>query len=181
MDLSDQACVVVGLISDTHGFIDPTLLPVLAGTDVIIHAGDILDPKVLTEPAPRTGHVLAVRGNNDTVAQWPIGTEHLLFNLPLQCSLKLPGGLLITEHGHKVTPARERHPKLRRRHPEARAIVYGHTHRRIIDKTQLPWVLNPGAAGRIRAIGGPGCLLLTAQANGWSIETFVCPRAHRRS
>ncbi|HHQ69657.1 MAG TPA: metallophosphoesterase, partial [Halothiobacillaceae bacterium] len=67
------------------------------------------------------------------------------------------------------------------RHPEARAIVYGHTHRRVIDQSQIPWVLNPGAAGRIRAIVGPGCLLLNAQADVWSVETFVCPRAHRRS
>lgn len=181
MDLSAQDKVVVGLIADTHGFLEPALLPVLNQTDVIIHAGDILNPAVLTEATPRSGHVLAVRGNNDTPEQWPAGTAHFLDNLPLQCSLQLPGGLLTAEHGHKVTPARTRHEKLRQRHQTSRAIVYGHTHRRIIDQTQVPWILNPGAAGRIRAIGGAGCLLLTATTGEWSVDEFVCPRAKRRT
>ena len=39
---------------------------------------------------------------------------------------------------------------LRAAHPQARGIVYGHTHRLLIDRSEEPWVLNPGAAGRIR-------------------------------
>lgn len=170
MDLEALESVCVGIISDTHGSIDSRILALTTRCDVIVHAGDILDPDVLRRVEPRTGHVIAVRGNNDTVDQWPDGTEHLLQTLPEQAVLKLPGGILSVEHGHRVLPAARRHEKLRARHPDARAIVYGHTHRVSIDQDEDTWVLNPGAAGRIRAHGGPACLLLRATPKEWSVS-----------
>ena len=62
--------------------------------------------------------------------------------------------------------------ELRSAHPGVRAIVYGHTHKLLIDKQESPWVINPGAAGRIRNRGGPSCLVLTASPGSWDIETF---------
>ena len=56
--------VRIGVISDTHGFLDPTILEVFAGVIQIIHAGDIVDPDILTlleSVAP----VVAVAGNVD--------------------------------------------------------------------------------------------------------------------
>lgn len=55
---------VIGLISDTHGLLRPEAVEVLKGSDLIIHAGDIGNLKVLKalqELAP----VVAVRGNTD--------------------------------------------------------------------------------------------------------------------
>lgn len=179
LDLSDRRRVTLGLIADTHATLDSNLLPLLARADVIVHAGDLLDPGELRQLDPLTGHVVAVRGNNDTPAQWPADTEVLLATLPEEACLLLPGGLLVVEHGHRVNPARQRHERLRRRHPEARAIVYGHTHHRIIDTDTTPWVLNPGAAGRLRAFGGTGYLLLTATAEDWQIEAITLPRKGR--
>ena len=173
MDLGDHERVTLGLISDTHGTLERALLPWLAEVDVIVHAGE------LRQLAPKSGHVVVVRGNNDTPGQWPEGTETLLDTLPEQAYLNLPGGLLVVEHGHRVTPARTRHERLRRRHPRARAIVYGHTHRRVIDTDETPWVLNPGAAGRQRAFGGIGFLRLTATADEWDIETVTLPKRGR--
>ena len=37
----------IGLISDTHDLIRPEALSFLAGSDAIVHAGDICGPKVL--------------------------------------------------------------------------------------------------------------------------------------
>ena len=179
MDLSDRDTVSVGLISDTHGTLDCRLLPLLADCDIVIHAGDLVDPAELRQIAPRSGHVIVVRGNNDTPAQWPKGTEALLDSLPEQAEIALPGGLLVIEHGHRVNPARTRHERLRRRHPEARAIVYGHTHRRVIDTDEAPWVLNPGAAGRQRAYGGPGLLRLVASRAEWRVEPTALPKHGR--
>jgi hypothetical protein len=34
----------------------------------------------------------------------------------------------------------------------------------------VPWVLNPGAAGRTRTYGGPSCLLLIAGETDWKVE-----------
>ncbi|MFI9652431.1 metallophosphoesterase family protein [Guyparkeria sp. GHLCS8-2] len=179
MDLGDLERVVVGLISDTHGTLERALLPLLAEVDVIVHAGDLLDPGELRQLAPTSGHVVVVRGNNDTVGQWPEDTEALLETLPEQAYLNLPGGLLVVEHGHQVNPASSRHERLRRRHPEARAIVYGHTHRRVIDTETTPWVLNPGAAGRQRAFGGIGFLRLIATAEEWQVDIVTLPKRGR--
>lgn len=181
MDLETQAAVCVGIISDTHGVIENAILALMEQCDVIVHAGDILDPDILRRVTPKSGHVIAVRGNNDTPEQWPSGTAHLLDTLPETAVLKLPGGILVVEHGHRVTPAHVRHEKLRARHPEARAIVYGHTHQRCIDTSTPIWVLNPGAAGRVRAYGGAGCLLLHATQHEWRIETKTLPTSHADS
>lgn len=179
MDLGDQERVTLALISDTHGTLERVLLPWLAEVDVIVHAGDLLDPGELRQLAPKSGHLVVVRGNNDTPGQWPEGTEALLDTLPEQAYLDLPGGRLVVEHGHRVNPARTRHERLRRRHPEARAIVYGHTHRRVIDTDETPWVLNPGAAGRQRAFGGIGFLRLTATVDEWQVEAVTLPKRGR--
>ena len=54
----------VGLISDTHGLLRPEAVEALRGSDLILHAGDIGDPRILDELA-RLAPVRAVRGNND--------------------------------------------------------------------------------------------------------------------
>lgn len=41
--------LLVGLVSDTHGFFHPALPDVLAGVDLILHAGDIGTPDVLDQ------------------------------------------------------------------------------------------------------------------------------------
>jgi len=39
--------MVIGVISDTHGRLDPTLEEVFAGVEHIIHAGDVGDEAIL--------------------------------------------------------------------------------------------------------------------------------------
>jgi len=56
--------VKVGLISDTHGLLRPQALEALAGTDFILHAGDVGAEGVL-EALARLAPVRAVRGNVD--------------------------------------------------------------------------------------------------------------------
>ncbi|MGO8684896.1 MAG: metallophosphoesterase family protein, partial [Thermoleophilia bacterium] len=54
----------IGVVADTHGYLDPRVLTIFAGVDLIIHAGDIVDPATLAalkEVAPLT----AVAGNLD--------------------------------------------------------------------------------------------------------------------
>jgi len=54
----------IGLISDTHGLLRPEALAFLAGSDRIVHGGDICDPAILDALAT-IAPVSAVRGNND--------------------------------------------------------------------------------------------------------------------
>ena len=58
----------IGLISDTHGLLREEALQALRGSDLIIHAGDVGDSKIL-EALQKIAPVVAVRGNVDT-AEW---------------------------------------------------------------------------------------------------------------
>jgi putative phosphoesterase len=160
----------VAIVSDTHGFIDLRIAAVVAGCDLCIHAGDIGSAAVLRRLTPRSGVVRAVTGNNDTPGKWPAAERDLLVCLAPEQTIDLPGGRLVVVHGDRVNPASARHVRLRRRYAEARAVVYGHSHRLVCDTDAMPWVLNPGAAGRDRTHGGPSCLVLTASAAEWSLE-----------
>ena len=57
----------IGLISDTHGLLRDEALQALRGSDLIIHAGDVGDSKIL-EALAELAPTVAVRGNVDTQA-----------------------------------------------------------------------------------------------------------------
>ena len=58
----------IGIISDTHGLLRPEAIKHLAGTDHIIHAGDIGAPEVI-EGLRKIAPTTAIRGNVDT-GEW---------------------------------------------------------------------------------------------------------------
>lgn len=162
--------VSVALVSDTHGSLDPRIVRLIHACDVAVHAGDVLGSNVLDAMCPRSRRVIAVAGNNDVPAKWSQFELGVVEKLPHVAQLELPGGVLVVEHGHRHGHHAPRHDLLRRAHPNARAIVYGHSHKLVVDQDDTPWVLNPGAAGRIRTYGGPSCLVLTATQDQWNIE-----------
>jgi uncharacterized protein len=163
--------VRVALLADTHGWVDPRILDLVADCDLAVHCGDIGSAEVLARLRPRGGRVCAVRGNNDRPSDWPDFDRELLARIPEVLELPLPGGLLVAVHGHRC-PARDRHRRLRERFPHARLLVYGHSHRLDLDFDLEPWVVNPGAAGRDRTYGGASCLVLHAEVACWRLETF---------
>ncbi|MBK1693432.1 YfcE family phosphodiesterase [Chromatium weissei] len=171
LDITALTRVRVALLSDTHSVLDARIQTLVSHCDLAVHGGDIGQATVLAQLQPRLGRVLAVFGNNDVIPKWAAADQELLAYLPEWLRLALPGGELVAIHGHQ-TMARERHRILRARFPQARAIVYGHSHRLVLDMETLPWVLNPGAAGRIRTHGGPSCIVLTATPTTWQIETY---------
>lgn len=163
--------VTVGIVSDTHGHLDTRIAEVIRGCDYAIHAGDIMGAHILEQLRPKQ-KVFAVAGNNDHAAVWDAADHRIVNALPSTARLELPGGLVIVEHGHRLGSQPE-HEQFRWDHAEARLIVYGHTHRRVIDQSAEPWVVNPGAAGKIRTKGGPSCLILHASEADWHLETLV--------
>ncbi len=166
----------VAIVADTHGQLDARVAELVAASDLAVHGGDIGNAGVLAALQPRSGRVLAVLGNNDVADKWPAADRYLLGRLPLETTEDLPGGRLVVVHGHH-TPAKDRHERLRRRFPDARAIVYGHSHRLVADDLAEPWVLNPGAAGRQRTYGGPSCMVLDAGPDRWALAVHRFPRA----
>ena len=164
--------VRVAIVSDTHGYLCPNVLEVVGSCDLAVHAGDIGGAGVLQQLRELTGEVLAVRGNNDVPGLWAGDELGVLGTVPRVTQLELPGGLLAVEHGHVHGHASPDLGRLRAEHLGARAIVYGHTHKMLVDCTDDPWVLNPGAAGRVRNRGGPSCLVLQAGPDTWQVEKF---------
>ncbi len=170
----------IAILADTHGQIDDRILAVVAECDIAVHGGDVGNAKILHQLQPRSGRVVAVSGNNDTERKWPMAQHDLLACLSPEATLDLPGGTLCLVHGHQ-TAARGRHARLRHRYPDARVVVYGHSHRLVTDLDAEPWILNPGAAGRERTYGGPSCIVLTVGAPDWTLEICRFEPDRRRS
>ena len=169
--------VRIAIISDTHGIIDPNIIDVIKSCDKVIHAGDICGAHVLEQLEAINQHVTAVAGNNDASGLWPVDETHVVTALPQIAEIKLPGGSIKIEHGHRHGMSSPCHDSLRHSHPQARVIVYGHTHNMLVDKAQTPWVVNPGAAGRTRTRGGSSCLVLTATETEWDVVMHRFPEA----
>lgn len=129
----------IALISDTHSYLDPALVPIFQGLDHIIHAGDIGDEAVLEE-LERLAPVTAVRGNIDG--------GPLRF-LPLEQILEVNGRRIAVLHiaGSPARPRRAARELLQRERPDA--IIVGHSHIPVVGKVQGALWINPGAAGRV--------------------------------
>src|SRR3569623_1184988 len=168
--MKNRNSVHVALLADTHGELDARIAEEVGRCDCVVHAGDIGAASVLRSLAPRSGVVIAVRGNNDVAEKWPSADRLLLQSLPDEATLPLPGGDLVVSHGHRAGAPAIRHAVLRERFPAARAVVYGHSHRRVVDRARLPWIIDPGAAGKPRPYGGPSLVNVEATITGWRAE-----------
>ena len=130
----------LGVISDTHGLLRPEVFEVFQQVDHILHAGDVGEPEILIE-LEAIAPVTAVYGNTD-------GPE-LQGRLPRVAELELDGFVVVVTHGDQFG-----HPTptgLHKAFPRAEIIVYGHTHKpllELVDRTVT--VMNPGGAGHPR-------------------------------
>jgi putative phosphoesterase len=151
--------ITIGILSDTHGFIHLDIVNLINQCDMAIHSGDIVDKKTLLQLKPKQ-QLIAIQGNND---------EHLT-QLKKVEKLNISGVNIVVDHGHTHGRKQPSHDLLRSAYPNAKIIIYGHTHKQIIDKTSIPWIINPGAAGKTRNHGGSKCLILTINSTqDWQI------------
>jgi uncharacterized protein len=149
--------VIVGLISDTHGLLRPEVFPALEGVGLILHAGDVGGQDILDELSA-LAPVHAVYGNTD-----PPGTANLHAHLALElerCSIHV-------SHGHEVgSPTAER---LLARYT-ADVIVFGHTHKPLVERAGGRLVINPGAAGPKRFNLKPSVARMTVEDGRADVE-----------
>ena len=155
--------VRIGLVADTHcpEFLDDlpaALLEGLRGVELILHAGDVGGPSTL-ERLREIAPVEAVRGDHDGAMR----------ELPLCREVAMGGRRILVVHGNRsrlieepatlvgtlslgtVWPAGSLPRHLKRLHPHADVIVYGHTHQARADLVGGTLVVNPGAVYMVDA------------------------------
>jgi hypothetical protein len=124
----------VGLISDTHGLLRPEALDFLAGSDHIVHGGDIGSPEIL-ERLAAIAPLTVVRGNNDT-APWAR-------SIPATARVDFGAVALYAIHDLKLLGIDPRAAGVR-------VVVSGHSHRPACVERDGVLYVNPGSAGRRR-------------------------------
>jgi putative phosphoesterase len=135
--LHAEGALVVGVVSDTHGWLDPRLAEWFAGVDAIVHAGDVGNPGVLDQ-LRRVAPVHAVRGNIDGGA---------LADLPLELIATWAGTVIGVRHicGSPQRPSRAAERFVSS--TQAGVLVFGHSHIPVAVRRHGCLWLNPGAAG----------------------------------
>ena len=150
----------LGVISDTHGLLRAEVFEIFKEVDHILHAGDVGEPQILIE-LEAIAPVVAVYGNADP--------PELRSRLRQVARLELDGFAIVVTHGDQFghpTPT-----KLHEAFPRAEIIVYGHTHKpllELVDRTVT--VMNPGGAGHPRFSLKPSVGIM-------ELEAGIPPRA----
>jgi len=144
----------LGLISDTHGLLRREAVEALRGSELIIHAGDVGDAKILEE-LRKLAPVVAVRGNVDT-QEWA-GT------LPLTTVAEAGAVLIYVLHD---VNALDLDPAAAGFH----LVVSGHSHKPgKIERDGVLYV-NPGSAGPRRFQLPVSVARLNLAQKPWNLE-----------
>jgi putative phosphoesterase len=131
----------VAVLSDTHFPRRGSALPVgcreaLARADLIVHAGDFADLDALGHLRSFGTPLVAVHGNADDAA--------VRARLPVTASVDA-GGLRLAVV-HDGGPEQGRLERMRRRFPDADAVVFGHSHIALHQAAEDGFfILNPGS------------------------------------
>ena len=113
----------LGIVSDTHlprgnRALPDDCLERLAAADAILHAGDLIELSVLELLQAIGPPVHAIRGNVDSA--------QLQARLPLTRMVEADGARIAMLHD--AGPADGRLARMRRRFPQADAVIFGHSH-----------------------------------------------------
>jgi len=148
----------IGVLSDTHGLLRPEVLPLLAGSDHILHLGDVGDPEILGKLA-KIAPVTAIRGNIDTHGP---------------CA-KLPETEVVTLSGREIYMLHDvQQLDLGPAAAGFAAVLYGHSHKPEIRRHKGVLYFNPGSCGPRRFQLPITCGQIVINENG-QIETKILP------
>jgi uncharacterized protein len=138
--VEDLGVTRLAVISDTHlprggRALPGSCLEHLRTADAILHAGDLMELSVLAELERIGPPVHAVRGNVDSA--------ELQALLPLTRIVSVEGVRIAMVHDGG--PAEGRLERLRRRFPDADAVVFGHSHLPLHEERDGFAIFNPGS------------------------------------
>lgn len=126
------------ILADTHiprraRTLPEGLVPYLERADLILHAGDLIVPSVLEGLFAYNAPVHAVKGNVDMLES----------DLPETLQLEFDGAKIAMIHDSGRKEGRRK--RLGKRFPEARVIVFGHSHIPFLEDENGLLLLNPGS------------------------------------
>jgi putative phosphoesterase len=127
----------IGVISDTHGFLDPRVEIIFTGVHHILHAGDIGEAMIELE-LKAIAPVTVVLGNTD------LGLPYRLTEIFAPAEKKF----LVQHIVNPVSPDEKLQARLERDKPDA--VIFGHTHKKYAETTGGILFFNPGYAGKPR-------------------------------
>ncbi len=127
--------MTIGIISDTHGFLDPRVEKILAGVDHILHAGDIGDPMIELE-LKFIAPVTICIGNTD------LGLSYKETEVVTLAEKKI----LVHHIVNPYAPSDRLAAQLKRHQPDA--VVFGHTHKKFAETVNGIFYFNPGYGGK---------------------------------
>ena len=153
----------IGVISDTHGFINPAAFDYFNDVELILHAGDIGNPDIITE-LEAFAPVTAVLGNTDGFSftgRYPEseiiyikGKKVYLTHAVINGNRQIPSVMEdISSHAPDI-------------------VIFGHTHMQHAYEKKGIFFFNPGSAGPVREGTRPGVGVLTIEDTGLSHEIF---------
>jgi putative phosphoesterase len=132
--------VLIAVISDTHlprgtRRIPEACLEHLRAADLILHGGDIATTEVLADIEAIGPPVHAVYGNVDSA--------ELRDRLPESLTVDAAGARIAMVHD--AGPATRRIDRMRKRFPDADAVVFGHSHIPLHEERDGFQIFNPGS------------------------------------
>jgi putative phosphoesterase len=127
----------IGVISDTHDYLDPKVPALFKGVDHILHGGDIGLPWLILQ-LENIAPVTAVLGNTD------VGLSYRQTEV-----LTLGGRKFLVHHIVDIrSPADPIKRRIIRENPDV--VVFGHTHKPCSEMIEKTLYFNPGYAGKSR-------------------------------
>ncbi len=132
--------MVIAVISDTHLPRGRRRLPDacvdrIRAADLLLHAGDIATREVFAEIESIGPPLRAVHGNVDSA--------ELREHLPEALTVDAEGARIAMVHD--AGPSQGRLQRMRRRFPDADALVFGHSHIPLHEQTDGFQIFNPGS------------------------------------
>ena len=147
----------LAILSDTHGLLRPEVAEHLKTADAILHGGDVNKPGIVDQ-LEQYAPLYVVRGNNDK--EWAEQIPHDL-------TITLGGVTFYMVHNKKEVPADL---------TGIDAVVFGHSHKYLLEERDGVLWLNPGSCGPRRFHQEITMMMAEVENGTLQVEKIVIPQ-----